>query len=556
MAVSLFTKVSLPVVILSMVAFAIIGTARHGQIQVRGAGEEVVDAATLTITATDIRSVSRSLQRDALNLVMESPPERPLIAERFGRRVTQLRTLIERLEAELTAASLPDTSDLAPLQGNVLAALERVRDLALQGRSDDAWKLFRTDVRSRERAASERTDPLIDTLNKRSAEAALRLKSSQDTSAIMLTVAGVIGMTVGLGLSLLIALRGVVTPLRRMTQAMGQLATSDTSVTIPDQKRADEIGAMARAVVVFRDAMRAGQESSTRERAIQNEREERRAQLHGLVADFVTRMDGIAASLSSEAGGLEADARSMSATASHTVQRSLQAADASIRTSSNVQTVATATEELAASIQEISRRANETASIASQGVSLASQSLTEIKALAVAADQIGSIVDLIQGISSQTNLLALNATIEAARAGEAGKGFAVVAGEVKILATQTSSATEDIRARAASIGDATRSAVTSISRVVTLIQSINELTSAIAVTVEQQATATSEITRSVQAAAVGTEQIRGELDGLKEVAQSAGDASSRVDQSARTVSYRSSALQADVQGFAQRVNAP
>ncbi|MEI7606472.1 MAG: HAMP domain-containing methyl-accepting chemotaxis protein [Rhodospirillaceae bacterium] len=555
MAISLFTKISLPVVILSMVAFAIIGAARFGQTQVRGAGGDVMASDTLVATATELRSVSRSLQRDALNLILEAQSERSSIAERFNRRVAAMRSLTEAVEKQLAVAALPDTAELGPLQRAVLAALEHSRDLALQGQSEDAWRFFRTEVRARERTASQMTDPLIDRLNERSADAARRLDESQTTSAIMLTAVGVIGVVAGLALSLVISLRGVIAPLRRITSAMGQLATRDTSVVIPDQDRQDEIGPMARAVVVFRDAMRARDELAERERAIAREQEEGRAQLQNLVSEFVSQMDAIVAALTTEAKQLESDARSLSDTATHTAQRSMQAADASNRTSSNVQTVASATEELASSIQEISKRASETAAMASRGVSIANQSSAEISTLAEAAKQIASIVDLIAGISSQTNLLALNATIEAARAGEAGKGFAVVAGEVKSLASQTNRATDDIRTKVESIGDATRSAVSSIGTIVDLIGSINELTTAIAAAVEQQAAATAEITRNVQAAAGGTEQIRGELDGLKEIARDAGDASSRVDKTARAVSGRASAVQVDVQGFVQRLNA-
>ena len=102
-----------------------------------------------------------------------------------------------------------------------------------------------------------------------------------------------------------------------MTLAMGQLATRDTSVSIPDQERGDEIGAMARAVIVFREAMRAGHESALRERAIQHDREERRVKQQGLVTEFVSQMDVIVASLSKESGGLEADAADVNAECGH-----------------------------------------------------------------------------------------------------------------------------------------------------------------------------------------------------------------------------------------------
>lgn len=72
------------------------------------------------------------------------------------------------------------------------------------------------------------------------------------------------------------------------------------------------------------------------------------------------------------------------------------------------------------------------------------RSREEIESLKSQIDRVGGVAEQINMIARQTNLLALNATIEAARAGEAGRGFAVVANEVKALATQTSTATDEI----------------------------------------------------------------------------------------------------------------
>ncbi len=223
---------------------------------------------------------------------------------------------------------------------------------------------------------------------------------------------------------------------------------------------------MASAVLVFKDnaleteRMRAEQLEADR---IAGER--RKQDMHKLADSFEGAVGEIIETVSSASTELEASAMTLTKTAERSQQVTTRVAAASEEASTNVQSVASATEELSSSVNEISRQVQESARMATEAVGQARNTTGRVSELSKAAARIGDVVELINTIAGQTNLLALNATIEAARAGEAGRGFAVVASEVKALAEQTAKATGEIGQQISGIQSATQDSVTAIKEI-------------------------------------------------------------------------------------------
>ena len=173
-------------------------------------------------------------------------------------------------------------------------------------------------------------------------------------------------------------------------------------------------------------------------------------------------------------------------------------------TNQNVQTVASAAEEMSATIKEISKNIVYGSRITTQAVQETEMANLTITKLGQASTEIGEVIKVITLIAEQTNLLALNATIEAARAGDAGKGFAVVANEVKELAKQTGTATEEISEKINSIQMSTQEAIQAVVEIGKTVAKINEISTMIAGSVEEQTITTNEISRNMSEAAKGT----------------------------------------------------
>jgi methyl-accepting chemotaxis protein len=368
----------------------------------------------------------------------------------------------------------------------------------------------------------------------------------------------------GIGLFIILVLAGMAVfgdlaigrPVRQIGEVLLALAHGNKDIEVPYTKRRDEVGDNARAAKTFKEKLiRIDQLESAEQETAQRTAEQRRADMHALAGKFEATVASVVRSVSSSSTELEAAAEALGVTAGTTRDLTGRVLAASTEASTNVQSVAAATEQLVASVDEISRQVGESTRIARDAVSQAEKTDGRIADLTRAAGRIGDVVKLITAIAEQTNLLALNATIEAARAGEAGKGFAVVAQEVKALAAQTSKATDEIGVQIAGVQAATNDSVVSIKEIGGTIGRISEIAAAITSAIVLQATTTREIASNLESATTSAEHV---AINISEVNDGTGDitsASSQILSSARSLAQDSSRLTAELEQLLSAVYA-
>jgi methyl-accepting chemotaxis protein len=390
--------------------------------------------------------------------------------------------------------------------------------------------------------------------NEQRAIASAELKRSQSRTRAIIIAVGLAAVILGLGCGLMIG-RSITRPLNALAAVMKRLAGGDMSARIPATQARDEIGAMARSVIVFRDTMLERERLAATEAETTRAREARSEVIAVTITRFEMSVDQALAKVREAARRLEAASGNLNAAADLVSAEARTAEERVGIASGNVTTAAGSVEELAASIAGIAEQATRSTEVAAHAVNEARRTVRTMAELGEAATHIGEVVGLIQAIAGQTNLLALNATIEAARAGAAGKGFAVVASEVKSLAGQTSKATEEIAGQVGAIQSAVADAAQAIEQVNGIIENMSGIASTVAITVEEQNQAVANIAEGVHRA---SGEARRGSDAMSRVAGATHDARATagdVKQLADTLAAEAESLDAEVRLFLADVQA-
>jgi len=393
---------------------------------------------------------------------------------------------------------------------------------------------------------------LAATLSQEYESSASRTESDAKDSANLIVVvafgAGLASLLIGLALSYLIS-RSIKQPIVNLTRVMDSLAKGELTVSVPNTTEPNEIGEMARSVMVFKDnglqRLRLEREAVANSAAAQAERDRtaaERARAAQEQAEVVRRLGeglkNLAAgdlTLRLGEGFTEAYAQirddfneaieklkhtmlsvvsSTSAINSGTREISDAANDLSQRTerqAASLEETAAALHEITATVEKSAEGANharQVVAVADEGAKKSAvvvrQAVEAMDAIAKSAQQISQIISVIDEIAFQTNLLALNAGVEAARAGEAGRGFAVVASEVRALAQRSAEAAKEIKGLISASTNQVDHGVKlvaetgrSLERIVTQVAEINAVIGEIASGAKEQATALAEVNTAI-----------------------------------------------------------
>lgn len=306
-------------------------------------------------------------------------------------------------------------------------------------------------------------------------------------------------------------------------------------------------GTFAAAANIINDATSAMAQT---DRQLRTERDARGQ----LAAEFESAVLSLSEQVAAAATEMDATSATLSNSTENAVALTATVTEGSRLASDAVTSVASAVEELATTVAAIEAQAEASSGAGKSAVEEGDAVLRTVQDLAERSRHIDTVVTLINQVASQTRLLALNATIEAARAGEMGKGFSVVASEVKELAAQTSTATEEIGAQITAIQATIADVVTRIDGMTGTIREVEDRSTTIASAVREQRAATDEMSKNINDAARGVAEVSHSLDDVEATNRTTSLAAGDMHAATNELSELAANLRTEIDRFLHNLN--